>query len=44
MPRLCVLDPDGDIEDPSGRDAAFFDRVSERLQQAVRQRLDVLAA
>jgi protein-tyrosine phosphatase len=41
--KIQCLDPDGDIEDPSGKDAAFFDRVGERLQQAVQRRLELLA-
>jgi protein-tyrosine-phosphatase len=40
--KIQRIDPQGDIEDPSGRDAAVFDRVSERLQQVVRQRLQIL--
>jgi protein-tyrosine-phosphatase len=42
--KIQRLDPDGDIEDPSGKDAAFFDRVSEQLQRAVQRRLRVLTA
>jgi protein-tyrosine-phosphatase len=40
--KIHRIDPQGDIEDPSGRDAAVFDRVSERLQQLVRQRLQIV--
>jgi protein-tyrosine-phosphatase len=37
------LDPEGDIEDPSGsKDATVFDRVSEQLSRTIRLRLELL--
>jgi len=41
--KVQLLDPAGDIDDPIGSDAAVYQRVAQRIQQAVRQRLDQLA-
>jgi protein-tyrosine phosphatase len=37
--KVCRLDPEGDIEDPSGQDLAAFLSLGTRLQSAVRARV-----
>ncbi len=41
--KISRFDPESDIEDPSGKDAATFDRVTARLQWLIKQRLQPLA-
>jgi protein-tyrosine phosphatase len=37
--KTILLDPDGDIEDPIGSDAAHYKTLAERMRQLVRDRL-----
>ena len=42
--KTSCLNPDGDIEDPSGQDEDAFRRLAERLQHLVRQRVQALTS
>ena len=41
-PKVRRLDPDGDIEDPSGQDLAAFLSLGARIQKLVRVRVSEL--
>jgi protein-tyrosine-phosphatase len=42
-PKVRCLDPEGDVEDPSGQDLAAFQSLGARLQRLVRDRVSELA-